>query len=280
MDFKVVIFMTQTIQSRLVRLWRIAGVLIVALLGYQALSVANIDSGDNIDAWGCDSCHAAGSATNERNAPLLVGSEEALCTVCHKDALIASHPSGIVPSMDTPKAFSLSMRGALTCSSCHDVHGEQHGSLTVAADKKTYCLSCHEPVFFANMADNGSAILDQGHLSLTGNDENIALDRFSEDCLQCHENQGPEATPQVVMGINGVVQHVGGRVNHPVGIDYEAAAEIALSSYVPIAALADSMVLPEGRVSCLSCHVGYSKTHGSIVETPNNRELCFECHDL
>lgn len=272
--------MTQTIQSRLGRFWHISGVLIVAFLGYQALSVANIDSGDNIDAWNCDNCHAAGSATNARNAPLLVGTEETLCTVCHKDALIASHPSGVVPSMETPKAFSLSMNGTLTCSSCHDVHAEQHGQLSVVTDKKTYCLSCHEPEFFTNMTDSGAAILNQGHLSNFADDEAIALDRFSEDCLQCHENQGPEATPQVLMGIDGVVQHAGGRVNHPVGIDYDAAAEIALSSYVPIAALPDSMVLPEGRVSCLSCHVGYSKTHGSIVETPTNRELCFECHDL
>jgi len=48
--------------------------------------------------------------------------------------------------------------------------------------------------------------------------------------------------------------------------------------YRPRTQLNDGMLLPEGRVGCVSCHRGYDRQHGELVVA--REQLCYECHDL
>ena len=39
-------------------------------------------------------------------------------------------------------------------------------------------------------------------------------------------------------------------------------------------------VLPDGKISCISCHQGYDEQHGALVLDNRADGLCFSCHDL
>lgn len=41
-----------------------------------------------------------------------------------------------------------------------------------------------------------------------------------------------------------------------------------------------TLLLPDGKVSCVSCHQGYRKEHGKLVVTKEKSALCFECRNL
>jgi len=38
--------------------------------------------------------------------------------------------------------------------------------------------------------------------------------------------------------------------------------------------------LPDGKLSCVSCHQPYKKEHGKLVVTNANSSLCLQCHSL
>ena len=74
----------------------------------------------------------------------------------------------------------------------------------------------------------------------------------------------------------GVVRHGSQSANHPIDVDYRAASRYG--GYRPMNLVDKAVMLPGGRVSCVSCHAGYASEHGRIVAT--RRPLCQECHDL
>jgi hypothetical protein len=67
---------------------------------------------------------------------------------------------------------------------------------------------------------------------------------------------------------------LGGGSNHPIGADYSRFS--TLRGYNPASSLARDILLPEGRVSCLSCHEAYSRQHGKVVQAGT---LCTQCHN-
>lgn len=64
--------------------------------------------------------------------------------------------------------------------------------------------------------------------------------------------------------------------NHSIGVSYQEAARFG--GYQPIAALPDEVLLLEGRVGCVSCHVPYRCKHGRRPQVRNG--LCTSCHAL
>ncbi len=222
----------------------------------------------------CASCHLAGQGTNKLNASQLISSQEALCGKCHNGALELSHPSGFRPSRALPVDYPLDWKGDLTCSSCHDIHGDQMRLIRGDRVGKQLCLSCHDDSFFVAMADGGTSLQRIGHLSARPNLLERELDPYSIQCMECHEGNGE--APRVKID-NGVTRHTGG-TNHPVGVDYDKAARSG--TFKDSTQLNDSIKLPQGKVSCVSCHFGYSKKHGALVMPRKDSILCFECHDL
>ena len=123
------------------------------------------------------------------------------------------------------------------------------------------------------MKDGGISILLSGHIdareSLVGD-----VDSFSIQCLVCHENQTDSLRVQIS---NNVIRHSENKFVHPVGMEYEKST--SFGGYHPAMSLPPQVQLPDGKVSCITCHESYSDNHGQLVMDNSGEKLCFTCHD-
>ena len=223
----------------------------------------------------CNNCHLSQVVTTE-NAHQLVDSQERLCGNCHTNAIKVSHPTGFVPARSLPASYPVDWKGDVTCSTCHQVHGKEHGLLRGNRSGRQFCLGCHAESFFTSMVDQGTSIHQTGHLAVAAIPDGLDLDPFSRRCLSCHAESGEG--PISMVDQHGIVRHGSGSGNHRIGMRYGQTRGIGLyrkSSDVPKAIL-----LPEGKVACVSCHVGYSKKHGALVMSNERSALCMGCHDI
>ena len=222
----------------------------------------------------CADCHLASGEVTPENAGTLIAGQEELCKNCHPNAITASHPTGFQPQRELPAEFPLDWKGDLTCSTCHDIHGEGAGLPRVELFGQDLCLSCHEESFFTNMVDGGQSIMVSGHLDARAPLEGD-IDTFSIQCLSCHETLSDDLNVQIS---GNVIRHNSDRGNHPVGMLYQNS--ITYGGYRSAVMLPTEISLPNGRVSCISCHHGYTEQHGKLVMSNDGSRLCFSCHDL
>ncbi len=223
----------------------------------------------------CQSCHLAGKQTKPDQAGLLLASQETLCGKCHPKAVQVSHPSGFIPKGKIPAEYPLDWKGDLTCSTCHIVHGNTPGLLRGSKRGRDLCLACHAQKFFDKMPDHGISVIS-GHLAAGIRAGTQGLDSYSIQCLACHGTFGDALGVKVDQNL--VLRHGGNSLNHPIGMRYSDA--MRYGGFRAQSMLPKAIMLPGGRVSCVSCHEGYSKEHGKLV-MPNVRSaLCFQCHDL
>jgi predicted CXXCH cytochrome family protein len=167
-------------------------------------------------------------------------------------------------------------KGDLTCSTCHLVHGIGRGLLRGNKRGKELCLACHDAAFFTNMKDEGSSIVQSGHLDAGITLSEAELDPFSLQCLYCHSPKFD--VPEVDVDRVGILRHASGRNNHPVGRRYRESARFG--GYHLEQSLSERVILPDGKISCVSCHQAYSQNHGKLVMPNGGSRLCLECHDL
>ena len=128
------------------------------------------------------------------------------------------------------------------------------------------------------------------------------FDRSAQQCMGCHD--GSRASHVTLKGAEAPMQFVGYmNVNHPVGMAYATYASRSPGAYVPSAALAPSVELVEGTVSCVSCHETRASTPshqspglmkvgltniadqqnvclstGRLTAGPRITDLCLACH--
>ncbi|MCB1914394.1 MAG: cytochrome c3 family protein [Rhodocyclaceae bacterium] len=247
------------------------------LLATLALMVsADRQPADPLAAAACDGCHVSSGAVEAATARVLHASQEKLCSDCHPRAAVASHPTGVRPSMQAVADYPLDWKGELTCSSCHDIHAQRHGQLRGDKRRREFCLACHDATFFQQMADGGRSLAVSGHLETIGLDGGSALlDPYTAQCMDCHGERG-DGTVEVTSSANS--RHSGSGVNHPVGVEYAKAS--VFGGFRDRTALDRAIELPGGLVSCISCHSGYSGRHGAVRRTSRGGGLCLECHDL
>lgn len=221
----------------------------------------------------CGSCHLA-DEVNPENAGRLVADEASLCRDCHRNAVRASHPVGVRPANEPPAGLPLDSQGEISCSTCHQVHGEGEGKLRLGLDRQQLCQSCHQPGFFAAMKDGGTSVMAFGHLD-AGTPFSGDIDNFSIRCMACHENSADAAPPRTAVagGTSGSAKS-----NHPIGQRYDDS--LGFGGYRHPNRLPETIMLPDGRLSCLSCHVGYSRSHGALVMENRAENLCTACHAL
>jgi len=112
-----------------------------------------------------------------------------------------------------------------------------------------------------------------GHL-VSGENLFPGIDAFSLQCVECHDSEAN--APNVFIGSGGVVRHSSGSSNHPIGVSYQEA--INYGGYRPRTSLPVEVLLPDGNVSCVSCHLGYKQEHGKLVRPYPG--MCSLCHDL
>ncbi|RZI42131.1 hypothetical protein EGT07_15495 [Herbaspirillum sp. HC18] len=252
-------------------------ILLAVLAAASALHASLTGSGQtHLQKEDCATCHLGGRNVNAQQAGMLIGSQESLCGRCHPAAIRVSHPSGFTPKTKPVDGYPLDWKGDLTCSTCHEVHGSNPGLMRGTRTGKALCFACHDASFFKTMRDGGASLM-VGHLARGVDAGAPLLDVYSRQCMECH---GRSADPRISTSIdrNGVARHAGSRVNHPVGADYQKAA--AFGGYRPRRAVEKKLLLPDGMVSCVSCHQGYLKEHGKLVMSNTQSKLCYECHDL
>jgi len=260
------------------RTWQRIALLALILLSLFGVRWASgtLSATDPLSTESCEGCHLAGDRATARTANLLVGAPETLCIRCHPGAVEASHPSGVDPSMAVPERFPLDWKGHVTCSSCHFIHSPAHGQLRVEERGAAFCTACHELSFFQNMADQGGSLIVSGHM-ISGTDLELAqTDEYSVQCMACHDERGQGPGVEVIGG--NIARHASGAMEHPIGVDYRQA--FIFGGYRDPNQLPASISLPGGQVSCISCHEGYSSTHGQMVTSMEGSNLCFQCHDL
>lgn len=222
----------------------------------------------------CGVCHLAGEGVTEPTASVLVATQERLCVACHKGAVADSHPSGFPPGRALPAGLPLDWKGDLTCSTCHEVHGDGPGRLRGGIRGREFCLRCHEQTFFDSMSDRGLSLADSGHAAAWGDVNALGLDPYSVQCMTCHGAEGDQGVP---LDAYGVVRHASGSVNHPVGVAYTVPNRYG--HYRPESTLPAEVLLPGGKVGCVSCHKGYAGEHGGLVMSNEGSRLCLACHD-
>ena len=252
----------------------IAAFAVSAVLGFAALLYAMVSNpGLHPLDESCAGCHMADVETTAGNASMLIASQEQLCGQCHANALKMSHPSGLTPPLSYifPADYPRDWKGDLTCSTCHEVHSDLPGKLRGTLLGRDMCLACHGQAFFDAMLDAGESVMLSGHLGMPDSQNWQTLDSYSVQCMECHSNRG-----DVQVDTNFVVRH--GSQNHPVGRNY-AEAEL-YGGYTPASRLPKTIQLPNGMVSCVSCHETFTKNHGKVITSGNTTSLCFECHDL
>jgi predicted CXXCH cytochrome family protein len=220
----------------------------------------------------CARCHLAGDEVTPETARKLTMSQESLCGGCHQGAIEASHPTGIVPERTPPAAFPLDWKGEVTCSTCHEVHEGPFGGLRGTGESRELCLSCHDEAFFSAMPEAGESLMRSGHLDARARHPQQTFDAYSQRCIECHEAEAsaPGSARVAFNGANGT-----GMPNHPIGSIYRPGR--VGSDLRPQDTLPADVLLPDGKVSCLSCHQGYSRQHGEPVRS--DLGLCRHCHN-
>ncbi len=218
----------------------------------------------------CERCHLAGRDVTPANARKLTTTQERMCGRCHQGGVEASHPTGFVPQRPLPAGFPLDWKGEVTCSTCHDVHEAAPGRLRSAKKGGEFCQSCHDGAFFETMPEKGISLIGFGHLDARPGPV-LRIDSYSMRCVVCHESHvslpgdGIRATfrPSNSTGI----------VNHPIG----AEARLRVNAGLEFGVRGGTILSPDGKVSCVSCHRAYSREHGALVAP--EPELCTQCHD-
>ena len=253
------------------------------LVGFATLAAGGpshamfaLGTSQHLEKSDCALCHLASKNITAQQAGILIASQEVLCGKCHLAAIQVSHPSGFQPKTKPPAMYPLDWKGDITCSTCHDIHSTRQGLMRGTKVGKELCLSCHEADFFRTMRDGGVSLLT-GHLAKGVASIAPTLDSYSRRCMECHGQSAPPGLRTSIDG-NGVVRHARQSANHPISMSYEAA--VAFGGYRPRRTVERKLLLPEGKVSCVSCHSGYKKEHGKLVVNNERSALCFECHDL
>jgi predicted CXXCH cytochrome family protein len=248
-----------------------------ALAAAALLIAAERKPGPHQALGDCAECHLSGKEVPVAQASMLVATQEALCDRCHKDVLRLSHPSGIVPRRALPAEYPLDWKGELTCSSCHDPHGDEPGLLRGNKRARAFCLACHAPSFFTKMKDDGTSIVISGHLDVGRIRATAAIDAYSLHCLGCHAGGYAEMGGAVTISRAGVVRHGSGSAPHPIGGSYRDAAR--RGGFKPEAIVGQGKImLPDGKVSCVSCHEAYKTEHGKLLMSNDGSALCLSCH--
>ncbi len=255
--------------------------LLLFLFVFQAPALNGMELAARLAASGhaalnCQHCHglSLGVAQSISGQPIV--DQERLCTGCHGGATVAGHPSGFHPERPLSTAFPLDRDGRMTCSTCHALHGDDPGLLRVSSTGEDFCRSCHDAGFFDSMPDKGESLLMSAHFDAWSR-SSASLDPYSQRCIICHDDRMPSGRQVAALGQSDAPAGPAPRgANHPIGADYDEAARSG--SYRPRSALADEMLLPNGRVGCVSCHVPYSQDHARKPRTENG--LCLDCHAL
>jgi len=234
-------------------------------------------NGAHLNPAECAYCHVAGKDSSEGRNTRLLAAQETLCVRCHERAVQFSHPSGFVPQRKPPSEYPLDWKGELTCSTCHNTHGTEPGLMRGTKHARAFCLACHDQSFFNRMKDSGTSLVISGHLDIGRGRSTVDIDAHSLHCLGCHADGHGGSGGSVSVSRNGVIRHSSGAAPHPIGRSYREARSRG-GFHPEQRLLQNKVILSDGKISCVSCHVAYKKEHGKLVVQNARSDLCLTCH--
>ena len=263
------------------------GTLLLIAMGGLAFLIRGFLSAGSIkhDFTGkCQLCHIE---IPEPGTPFekvtLTDDVQSLCVRCHKINERTSHPTGVQPRTSTAMQRYLDKEGKLTCVTCHDVHKEQNSSFTKQelkgllrghAQGRAFCFTCHnDEMLGANWRHR--LVISYAHApgQLSQMERGSPLDKYSLECLSCHDGVISKMTPVEVKA--GSFQH-GIGLSHPVGVKYPLMGRD--SDFAPRDTLPEEIQLFDGAVGCLSCHNPYGNKKHLLVMDNVRSALCLTCH--
>lgn len=228
----------------------------------------------------CAMCHVSIPDKNSAVQGLIFVDEiDILCSKCHTINKQKSHPIKIRPNRNIPLQAHLDKNGLITCTTCHDIHKEDKtlnkfelsGLLWGHVKARAFCALCHNKEALDATWRHQTAI-PYAHSSgkLIQNSNGAVLDKFSTECLSCHDGTISKF-PRVEVK-QGVWQHEIGE-SHPIGIEYPRSPDFRNPESLP-----KEIQLFGGKVGCLSCHEIYGKENRMMVMNNDRSRLCFACH--
>ena len=102
------------------------------------------------------------------------------------------------------------------------------------------------------------------------------LDSFSSHCISCHGDTVQTGRPGSRYA-DYILAHGASTMKHPIGFDYDANPG---QRYRSRATLNENILLPDGKLSCVTCHQAYGDGHGKLVMSNRGSSLCYQCHDI
>lgn len=102
----------------------------------------------------------------------------------------------------------------------------------------------------------------------------------SRTCLSCHDGTTGTGVSYTVARTGQAAPLSGMHASHPIEVTYGAAQARRPRTLVPEALLPAALVLPEGKVACVTCHDGASSERHHTAVSMSRSRLCSSCHDL
>lgn len=256
--------------------------LLLLLLTAAIIAYAVIENPHDFPGNECQFCHI----DHEKEPRNLRAPVTDICSECHEQATLkSSHPVDVYPT-NTSIPPELPVRGGMiTCSTCHDIHGE---GLNVFREKTYYlrgsstgrhfCIYCHKQGI---SMEGHTDVIDVAHMGSRFKVTNPyePLDPISKECISCHGGIVGKAV--TFEPGSGVWTHEDAAFSHPVGINYEESREQRIDSMLKPSSLIDKRInFYEGKIGCGSCHDLYSKGQRTLVMSNKGSRLCTSCHEL
>lgn len=259
------------------RAYALIAVMVLAATATAASLLASGQKGHQFTDGQCTTCHLGQGNLRGELKPDVTRA----CATCHSLGVqgYTSHPTDIEPRMHLPPDMIL-VDGKVTCVTCHVMHkmeGDKknrgHYYLRRSVSGKQFCLICH-------------SVDEKGHLFVgathSGKDKlrteafSARVDSTTLLCIECHANY----ISSIDNTGSGTLQHSTGRLNHPLGIEYERVASKKSNLFTPRSMLREDIVLPDGKIGCGTCHNRFSRHRYMLVMSNDGSALCFSCHSL
>ena len=205
---------------------------------------------------------------------------------------VTNHPVGVVPSdaVNVPADWPLGTDGTFTCLTCHyklsPMTGGSNpclrGPVSEGGAARDFCAKCHAVLDNRGAAGMHWMAVGVAHVKPDACDSAAspsgALDAETRRCLGCHDgvNAGESANPTA----SSPQRFWDLRRNHPVGVSYadrgrgKAATLLRSSQLLP-----GRVRLPDGKVSCVSCHDLFQTGRHRLSVSMEESKLCLTCHD-
>jgi hypothetical protein len=209
----------------------------------------------------------------------------------------SNHPVGVIPSpfIRIPEGWPLDADGSITCRTCHErlpsAEDPSHPGLRdhdPAFDMpKAFCMKCHDSTGNRTASGLHWMAVGQAHYGTVDYEgagsrpraSGRGLDSVSAQCLACHDGVTARDPVNPTSSEGGGFDLFDQHRNHPVGIpNWKGWRKHSGVSYRLPPLVSEEVRLPEGKVSCVSCHDLYSNLADKLAVPIERSMLCLTCH--